>query len=200
MKAFVICMGLLAVSVLAPVPLQAQSSTIIGGYASIVLNPTFIQRLNASGINITDLASNPLQDGVNNLPSLEGVIDLQNGNGGLVFSGGYQILFQGTMVRVQDITFNISGPNATFSGILTAGGKVLGRRDLFFVNQKPNFSLPLRVQSGTVSLPQLSLGLAPDFITELNQAAGHTTITADLQAGTASAFPLVVPDTAPPCK
>ena len=200
MKAFVACMGFIAVSTLAPVSVQAQSDTIIGGYASIILNPTFIDRLSASGINITDLASNALQDGANNLPSLEGVIDLQNGNGGLIFSGGYQIVFQGTTVRVQDITFNISGPNATFSGLFTAGGKVLGRRDLFFVNQKPNFSLPLRVQSGTVSLPQLSLGLAPDFVRALNQAAGHTIIAADMQAGTASAFPLVVPDTTPQCK
>lgn len=194
MKSIVSKLALAVVMLFAPLALQAQTDQITGGYAVFTFTSLLLQQLASAGATLTDLSRNPLQNGALTLPSVQGVIDTQNGNGDLVFRGGYQVVVQGTTIRVEDLAFTINGPSAVFTGIFVVNGQVAGRQDIFTVNQKPNFILPLQQANGTLTLPQLSLGLTPAFLNLINQAAGQTVVSPGTQVGTASAFPVVVPD------
>ncbi len=187
--------GLAVTLLLAPFAAQGQTERIIGGYTSITLNATFQQQLSASGIAITDLAQNALQNGTNVLPDVQGVINLQSANTHVFFKGGYQVVFQGTTVRLEDFLLNVTGPSAIYSATFIENGQVLGRREIFFVNQNPNLVLPLQVQTSMIKLPELSLGLAPAFIREINRLTGQQTLNAGTQVATSNSFPIVVPDT-----
>ena len=92
---------------------------------------------------------------------------------------------------MQNIAFDNNGSAVVFSGVLSVDGDLLGRQELFIVNAKPVFKLPLEEKSGKMSLPTLSLAFAPAFGQILNGKFGEQFTQTARTIGTADAFPLV---------
>ncbi len=186
-----------ALLMLAPAALHAQTRTIAYGRTSVTFTPAFNQALAAQGVVISDLTTlQPLQNGVDTFTGIEGVLDLNTALGEVVFAGGYQVVVNGQTIAIQDLAFQISTPTtATVSGIFTVNGTFLSRQTIFVVNMDPHLTLPLQVQNGTLTLPMMSLGLAPYFVSLINQAAGQQIFNAGTQVATANEFAVFAPTT-----
>ena len=166
---------------------------IVGGYASITLNEDLLKSFSAVGLRITDLFGNDLDDGEVNLPSITGIIDPESGKGGLLFTNGIHLQAQAFKARMQNIAFDNNGSAVVFSGVLSVDGDLLGRQELFIVNAKPVFKLPLEEKSGKMALRTLSLAFAPAFGQIPNGKFGEQFTQTPRTIGTADAFPLVAP-------
>ncbi len=195
MKHLIAKLSLAAAALAAPVAMHAQTDRIIGGFTTVAFNQTFLQQLPSLGVTLTDLSGAPLRNGINVLRAVQGVIDLQTTVTDVQFRGGYQALVGGTTIRVEDITLDTTTTSATFTGVLVVNGTVTGRQDILIINRQPAFVLPLQPKNGVLVLPEFSLGLAPAFVAQINQAAGSAVLTPGTQVGTAVATSIVVPDT-----
>jgi hypothetical protein len=183
-------LSIIALITLTPAALLAQARSIVYGRTTVTFTPAFVQALASNGATLTDLSQNPLQNGVNTLTALEGVIDLQTSFSDVLFSGGYQVTVAGQTIRVQDLAFEATTPTTSFiSGIFIVNGmEIGGRQPIFAVNARPTFTLPLQPQNGTITLSGLSLGLTPAFVNIVNTATGQAAFTPGTQVGTAEAY------------
>ena len=197
MKATLRKLGVAATVMLAPLALQAQTDNIVYGQTSIVFTPAFTQQLSSFGITVTDLTQTPLQNGTLTLSGVEGAIDLQTALGEVILSNGYQVVAQGTTIRVQDLVFSIiNQTTAVISGIFIVNGQFVGRQTIFAVNKNPVgtvYTLPLQPRNGTLTFNGLSLGLSQEFVNLINNAMGQAVLNPGVQVATANAFSVVVP-------
>ncbi len=182
---------------LAPIALHAQNSrTIAYGRTSVTLTPAFVQALSGSGVSITDLNLVPLQSGLNTFTAINGVLDLQTSFGEVEFSGGYQITVNGQTIRVQDLTFEIQNATTAYiSGVFIVNGTFQARQTIFTVNMAPTYTLPLQLDNGALTLPAMSLGLSPTFVSLLNSAVGQNAFNAGTQVATANEYAVFGPTT-----
>ncbi len=190
--------GLAAAALLAfaPAVSHAQTRTIAYGRTSIAFTPSFLEQLAGQGVTITDLATGqPLQNGFNSFTALEGALDLKSAYGEVVFAGGYVVNINGQTIRVQDLAFNISSSGAVISGAFTTNDVFAGRQPIFIVNMNPNLTLPIPVQNGAITLPGMSLGLAPNFVALVNQAAGQPILNPGIQIAAANEYAVFAPAT-----
>ena len=186
----------LAMSFSASRPAFAQTDQITGGYTTLTFSSAFLDFTQESGIAVTDLGGNTLQDGVEVLPATQGAIDLQTGVTNVIFKGGLQVVYLGkTTVRVENLILHASQTASAITGDVIENGQLLGRQEIFVVNRNPNLSLPLQVQSGVLTLPTLSLGLSPKFVTQLSKVIGPL-VNGGTVVATAAPIAVVVPDTA----
>ena len=92
----------LALAVSASHVAVAQTDRIIGGFTTVAFSSSFLDYTRESGIFITDLGGNALQNGIEILPPSQGVIDLQTGVTDVIFKAGFQVGYIGrTTVRVR---------------------------------------------------------------------------------------------------
>ncbi len=194
--------GLTAAALLAfaPAVSHAQTRTIAYGRTSIAFVPTFVEQLAGQGVTISDLTTlQPLQNGFNSFTALEGVFDLQSAHGEVVFAGGYIVNVNGQTIRVQDLAFSISSSvsssGALVSGAFTVNDVFIGRQPIFIVNMDPMIPLPVVVQNGELTLHNMSLGLAPNFVALVNQAAGQPILNAGTKIATANEYTVFAPAT-----
>ncbi len=190
MKAFIGKLGLIALAACAPVALHAQAHSIAYGRTTLSFAPALGQTLAGAGITVTDLAQNPLPGGVATLTALQGVLDFKTALGDVEYSGGLQLSAAGQTVRFQDMALEISSPTAAaLTAQVVYNGTVLGpRQAVFVINARPNYSLPLTPQNGTVTLDNLSFGFSPALAGLINNAAGRTLITPSTQVLTANMY------------
>ena len=196
MKTFLATSLAFALTVSASTRAFGQTDQIVGGFTPFTFNSSFLGLLSGAGITVTDLAGNSLPNGTNVLPALQGVIDLQTGATNVTFKGGYQVTTQGATVRVEDMILHASEAASAVTGVIVENGHVLGRKEIFLVNQNPNLVLPLQVTDEILKLPTLSLGVAPDFTAELNKFLGKPVLNPGIQVATATPTAVVVPDIA----
>ena len=195
MKSICIAGFAIALTVSASHPAFAQTDQIIGGYTKVVFSSEFIAFTEESGIAITDLGGNPLQNSTLTLPPTQGVINLQTGVTDVVFRSGLQASYIGrTTVRVENLILSASQTSAAITGDVIENGQLLGRQEVFVVNQNPNLPLPLQPNGGVLTLPTLSLGLSPQFLTQLTSVIGPL-INSGTVVATATPIAVVVPDT-----
>ena len=183
-----------ALSVSAGVRAQAQAANqIFGGYTSITFTSSFVASARESGNFISDLNGNPLPSSgngagelVDNLGTVSGVIDLDTGETNVSFRGGFLINYVGsTAVRVENLVLHAGKTGSDITGDFTKNGAFLGRMEIFVVNKNPNLVLPLKPVAGVLTLPNLSLGISPQFITQVAPVIGSQ-FTPATQIATAS--------------
>ncbi len=175
----------------------AQTDRIVGGYTTVTFSSSFLDYTQESGIAVTDLQGDALQSGIEVLPADRGAIDLQTGVTDVVFKGGFQVAYIGrTTVRVENLILHASQTASAITGDVIENGNLLGRQEVFVVNQNPNLSLPLQPVNGVLTLPTLSLGLSPKFTTQLSRVIGPL-VNAGTEIASAAPIAVVVPDTAP---
>ncbi len=176
----------------------AQTDRIVGGITTVTFSSSFVDYTRESGIFITDLDGNALQNGTEPLPASEGAIDLQTGVTDVIFKEGFQFAYLGkTTVRLENLVLNAGQTASDITGDVVVNGHLLGRQEIFIVNKNPNLSLPLRATNGVLALPTLSLGLSPEFLTQLDAIIGPL-VNAGTEVAQASALAVVVPDTTSP--
>ncbi len=191
MKTFLGKLGLIALAALTPVALHAQQARSIAyGRTTITFAPALGQTLGGAGVVVSDLAGMPLQNGVLNLTTVDGVIDLNTALGDFVFTGGFQLSAAGQTVRVQNLAMETSNPTSSvITGQVVYNGTVIGpRQAIFAVNAIPAATLPLAPQNGTLTLNGLSLGLSAGFVNLINGAAHQTVISTATQVGAANIY------------
>ncbi len=186
----------LALSFLASHHAFAQKTDqIIGGYTTLTFSSTFLDFTQESGITVTDLGGNALLNGIDILPGAQGAIDLQTGVTNVVFKGGLQAVYLGKVtVRVENLILHANETSSAITGDVIENGTLLGRQEIFVVNRNPDLSLPLQVKNGVLTLPTLSLGLSPNFVTQLSKIIGPL-VNAGTVIATAAPIAVVVPDT-----
>ena len=173
----------LATAITVPVSYQARAQAanqVFGGYTAVTLSSSFVASTRESGIFISDLNGNPLQNSasspgelIDNLGTVTGVIDLDTGETDVSFRGGFLINYIGrTNVRIENLVLHASKATSVITGDFTKNGAFLGRQDVFVVNQNPNLILPLKPVDGVLTLPTLSLGLSPQFLAQLAPLLG----------------------------
>ncbi len=193
MKAFLTKVTLAAFAALAPAVLHAQTESIVYGRATIVLTPAVLQQFAALGITVTDLSPAPMQNGVNILPALEGAIDLQTAFNEVIYAGGYQIKFGTTAIQVRNLTLDLIGSSAVFSGIIIQNGTFVGREAIFSINAQGPPSLPIVPDHGTISHNGLSLSFEQPFVNLINSAAGNSGLNTTTQIGTLDLYSVLAP-------
>ncbi len=192
-------------SVSATPQMAAQAANqIFGGYTAITFNSSFVASTRESGIFISDLNGNALPSAktpgevADNLGAVSGVIDLDTGETDVFFRGGFTINYIGrTNVRIENLILHASRTSSVITGDLTENGAFLGRKDIFIVNQNPDLVLPLKPVAGVLTLPNLSLGLAPQLLAQVGPIIGSQ-FTPATQVATASPVAIVSPEPAAP--
>ena len=175
---------------------SAQTDQIVGGITTVTFTSAFIDYTAESGIVLTDLGGNALENGAEPLPATQGAVDLQTGVTDVVFKGGFQFNYIGrTTLRVENLILQASRTGSDITGDVIVNGQLLGRQEVFIVNKNPNLSLPLPVVGGILTLPTLSLGLAPAFVTQLDAIIGPL-VNAGTVVAQAAPVAVVVPDAA----
>ena len=175
---------------------SAQTDQVVGGYTTVTFSSSLIAFTRESGIFITDLAGNTLVNSAEVLPATQGAVDLQTGETNVIFKGGFQAVYIGkTTVRVENLILHASQTSSAITGDVIENGKLLGRQEIFVVNKNPGLTLPLQVVNGILTLPTLSLGLSPKFVTQLTSVIGPL-VNAGTEVATAAPVAVVVPDTA----
>lgn len=193
-KLYTACLAL-ALSVSASHRAFAQTDQITGGYTTVAFTSAFLDFTQESGIAVTDLAGNALPNGIEVLPAAQGAIDLQTGATNVIFKGGFQAVYIGKVtVRVENLILHASETDSAITGDVIENGQLLGRKEIFVVNRNPNLSLPLQVKDGILTLPTLSLGLSPKFVTQLSKVIGPL-VNAGTVVATAAPIAVVIPDT-----
>ena len=176
----------------------AQTDQIVGGITTVTFSSSFVAYTREDGIFLTDLSGNTLQGGAEPLPAIGGAIDLQTGITDVIFKQGFQFNYIGrTTLRVENLILSATQTGSNITADVIVNGHLLGRQEVFIVNQNPNLSLPLPVVDGILTLPTLSLGLAPAFVTQLDAIIGPL-VNAGTEVATASPIAVVVPDTTAP--
>lgn len=174
---------------------RAQSDQIIGGITTVTFTSSFLDLTRESGISLTDLGGNTLQNGVEPLPASQGAIDTQTGVTDVIFKAGFQISYLGkTTIRIESLNLHASQTGSDVTGDVIVNGHLLGREEVFIVNKNPNISLPIPVVDGILTLPALSLGLAPAFVTQLDAIIGPL-VNPGTEIASAAPIAVVVPDT-----
>ena len=185
----------LALTGLASHGASAQTDQIVGGITTVTFSSSFIDYTRESGIVLTDLGGNTLQNGTEPLPATQGAVDLQTGVTDVIFRQGFQFAYIGrTTLRVENLNLHASQTGSDITGDVIVNGHLLGRQEVFIVNKNPNLSLPLPVVDGVLTLPTLSLGLAPAFVTQLDAIIGPL-VNAGTEVAEAAPLAVVVPDT-----
>ena len=185
----------LALTGLASHGASAQTDQIVGGITTLTFSSSFIDYTRESGIFLTDLSGNTLQNGAEPLPATQGAIDIQTGITDVIFKEGFQFAYIGrTTLRVENLILHASQTGSDITGDVIVNGHLLGRQEVFIVNKNPNLSLPLPVEDGVLTLPTLSLGLSPEFVTQLDAIIGPL-VNAGTEVAQAAPIAVVVPDT-----
>ena len=185
----------LALTSLASHGASAQTDQIVGGITTVTFSSSFIDYTRESGIFLTDLNGNTLQNGAEALPATQGAIDVQTGITDVIFKEGFQFAYIGrTTLRIENLILHASQTGSDITGDVIVNGHLLGRQEVFIVNKNPNLSLPLPVEEGVLTLPTLSLGLSPQFVTQLDAIIGPL-VNAGTIVAQATPIAVVVPDT-----
>ena len=173
---------------------SAQTDRIVGGITSVTFSSSFLAYTRESGIFLTDLGGNALQNGVEPLPAVQGAIDLQTGITDVIFKEGFQFSYLGrTTLRIENLILHATRTSSDITGDVIVNGHLLGRQEVFTVNKNPDLSLPLPVENGILTLPTLSLGLSPEFVTQLDAIIGPL-VNAGSEVAQATPVAVVVPD------
>lgn len=174
----------------------AQTDQIVGGITTVTFSPSFIAYTRGSGIFLTDLEGNTLQNNVEPLPATQGAVDLQTGITDVIFKQGLQFTYTGkTVLRIENLILHATQTSSDVTGDVIVNGHLLGRQEVFIVNRNPDLPLPLPVDNGILTLPTLSLGLSPQFVTQLGAIIGPV-VNAGTEVAQAAPIAVVVPDTA----
>lgn len=188
----------LALTVSAGQGALAQTDRIAGGFTTVTFSPAFIAATQGSGIAITDLGGNALPNSTEPLPATQGDIDLQTGVTNVIFKEGFQVTDAAkARLRVENLILHASQTASAITGDVIENGQLLGRREVFIVNKNPDLSLPLQAENGILTLPTLSLGLSPKFVTLLDGIVGPL-VNPGTEVATATPIAIVVPDAAAP--
>ena len=172
----------------------AQTDQIVGGITTVTFSSSFVAFTREDGIFLTDLAGNTLEGGAEPLPATAGAIDLQTGVTDVIFKQGFQFNYIGrTVLRLENLILSATATGSNITADVIVNGQLLGREEVFIVNKNPNLTLPLPVVDGILTLPTLSLGLAPAFVTQLDNIIGPL-VNAGTEVATAAPVAVVVPD------
>src|ERR1700692_2874556 len=86
----------------------SQTPSVDFGRTTVQLNSSFVNSIQGLGAVITDLRNNPLQNNAFTLRAVAGALDLSNAAGEVQYSGGLLINADGTILRIQNLTFDSS--------------------------------------------------------------------------------------------
>ena len=192
---------------IAPAALHAQQTeAIVYWRATIVLSPAVLQQFATLGVTITDLSQThwpwrhgseaPTQNGTNILTALEGAIDLQTSSNEVVYAGGYQIKIGASTIQIRNLTLDLVGPSAIFSGIVIENDTFVGREAIFAISAQGPPSLPIVPQHGTISHNGLSLTFEQPFVNLIGGVAGNSGLNTTAQIGTLDLYSVLAPLTA----
>ncbi len=193
MKALFTKVTFAAVALLAPAALHAQTELIVYGRATIVLAPAVMQQFAALGVRVTDLSRAPIQNGTNILPALEGAIDLQTAANEVVYAGGYQIKIAGATIEIRNLTLDLVGSSAVFSGIVIENGTFVGREAIFAISPQGPPSLPIVPEHGTINHNGLSLNFEQPFVNLINSAVANSGLNTTTPIGTLDLYSVLAP-------
>ncbi len=184
----------LALSVAAaPMMLHAQAQDIAYGRLTINFDPTFIQNVQSIGISITDLNGNALVNNSLTMTSVGGSLDVTNGAGEVLHTGGIMLKIGSNVVRVENMvidTTNSSTPEIT--GLYVINGKILGRIPVFTLSAPPGITVPLPVNAGTTSLNGIYINIAAATAMQLNTLIGGNAVPTGSNAGTETEYTVFV--------
>jgi hypothetical protein len=172
----------------------SQTPSVDFGRTTVQLSASFINSIQGLGAVITDLRNNPLQNNSFTVRATGGSLDLTNATGEIQHTGGLLVNAAGTIIRIQNFTFDTSNPtNLVITADYIVNDHFASRVALFSVQPPPTLTLPLQVQSGVLQLNGLVLSLAPAAASTLNSIFGGPVVQAGTNIGTANVYVVFSP-------
>jgi hypothetical protein len=167
----------------------SQTPSIDFGRTTIQLNPGFLNSVQALGASITDLHGNAIQNSSITFRATGGALDLTTSAGEVEHTGGLLINAAGTILRIQNLTFDSSNPAAP---IVTAefivNDHFVARMALYNVQPPAGATLPLQPQNGVLQVNGLGLTLASATASAINAVLGGQYVQAGTPIGTANVY------------
>jgi hypothetical protein len=167
----------------------SQTPSVDFGRTTVQLNSSFINSIQGLGAVITDLRNNPLQNNAFTLRAVAGALDLSNAAGEVQYTGGLLINADGTILRIQNLTFDSSNPAAmVITADFIVSDHFLARMTLFNVQPPAGTGLPLQLQAGVLQLNGFTLTLASATANAINTIFQAQVIQAGTSIGTANSY------------
>jgi hypothetical protein len=172
----------------------SQTPSVEFGRTTVQLGSSFLNSIQGLGAVITDLHNNALQDNSFTVRATGGAIDLTTSAGEIQHTGGLLVNAAGTIIRIQNFTFDTSNPtNLVITADYIVNDHFASRIALFNVQPPPTLTLPLQPQSGVLQVNGLVLTLAPATVSTLNTIFGGQVVQAGTYIGTANVYVVFSP-------
>ena len=172
----------------------SQTPSVDFGRTTVQLGSSFLNSIQGLGAVITDLHNHALQDNSFTVRATGGAIDLTTSAGEVQHTGGFLVNAAGTIIRIQNFTFDTSNPTSlVITADFIVNDHFASRIALFNVQPPPTLTLPLQVQSGVLQVNGLVLTLAPATVSTLNAMFGGPVVQAGENIGTANVYVVFSP-------
>lgn len=155
------------------------------GATSVTLSADLLNAASALQVTLDDVSPAVVAGGVAIFPIVGGVLDAANARGEIIHLGGLSLRAGGTTVTLTDFVIDTTGAQPRLTGLVTAGGNVVGRVPLFDL-QLPELPLPLTPSArGKLTINQVTLTLTAEAAAALNATFNVSAFSAGLNIGTA---------------
>ena len=172
----------------------SQTPSVDFGRTTVQFSSSFLNSIQGLGAVITDLHNQPLQDNSFTVRATGGAVDLTTSAGEIQHTGGLFVNAAGTIIRIQNFTFDTSNPtNLVITADYIVNDHFASRVALFSVQPPPTLALPLQLQSGVLQVNGLVLTLAPAAASTLNTTFGGAVVQAGMNIGTANIYVVFSP-------
>ena len=172
----------------------SQTPSVDFGRTTVQFSSSFLNSIQGLGAVITDLHNQPLQDNSFTVRATGGAVDLTTSAGEIQHTGGLFVNAAGTIIRIQNFTFDTSNPtNLVITADYIVNDHFASRVALFSVQPPPTLTLPLQLQSGVLQVNGLVLTLAPAAASTLNTTFGGAVVQAGMNIGTANIYVVFSP-------
>jgi len=172
----------------------SQTPSVDFGRTTVQFSSSFLNSIQGLGAVITDLHNQPLQDNSFTVRATGGAVDLTTSAGEIQHAGGLFVNAAGTIIRIQNFTFDTSNPtNLVITADYIVNDHFASRVALFSVQPPSTLALPLQLQSGVLQVNGLVLTLAPAAASTLNTIFGGAVVQAGMNIGTANIYVVFSP-------
>jgi hypothetical protein len=177
-------------AVLAQAPAQAApTAQITGGYTLVEPSSAFTGALSQLQLQLSKVVPGAVSQ-VLYFPITSGRLDTSNAKGEVGHSGGLTLTRGSTTVNLTDFVIDTTGATPRLTGLVTAGGSLVGRIPLFDITLPAGLRTPLTLPAApnTAPIEGSQLRLTGDAATALNGAFGVTAFSAGIPIGVASIY------------
>ncbi len=155
------------------------------GVTSVVLSHQLLDAAAALHVTLGDVGPATVDGGVAFFPFVGGAIDAANAKGEIIHGGGLSLSAGATTVTLTDFIIDTTVAHPRLTGLVTAGGSVVGRLALFEL-AIPDLTLPLTPNAaGRLVIRHVLVTLTPEAAAALNGVFNVTAFAAGLPIGTA---------------